>query len=206
MSVPSIRFLASCRRFHTTLKINKYNPLASAPRYKYDASTLYRIGNRETVGFGINGQPTYLDIGLFPFPSIRYKEPTQEILALREREKGDWKLLSLEDKKRLYRSSFCQTFAEFQFTKVAEFFEIIGWTLIWVSVGMWFWIWTQIYVNPELPMSFTPSSKRAQLRRMLELEVNPITGLSSNWDYEKNDWKKKGWCTPPNPYVICPDD
>lgn len=33
---------------------------------------------------------------------------------MREKEKGDWKKLTLHEKKALYRSSFCQTFAEFK--------------------------------------------------------------------------------------------
>lgn len=39
------------------------------------------IGNRETVGFGINGTPCYLDNPGIPMPAIRYKEPTAEILV-----------------------------------------------------------------------------------------------------------------------------
>lgn len=34
--------------------------------------------------------------------------------ALREKEKGDWKKLSIHEKKALYRASFCQTFEEFK--------------------------------------------------------------------------------------------
>jgi hypothetical protein len=38
-----------------------------------------RIGNREVVGFGINGQPTYIDRVDFPMPAIRYKEVTPDL-------------------------------------------------------------------------------------------------------------------------------
>lgn len=62
------------------------------------------IGNREIVGFGLNGQPVYIDAHDFPFPAIRWKEPTSEINALREKEKGDWNALTCEEKKALYRS------------------------------------------------------------------------------------------------------
>ena len=34
--------------------------------------------------------------------------------TLREKEKGDWKKLTVEEKKTLYRASFCQTFAEME--------------------------------------------------------------------------------------------
>lgn len=52
-----------------------------------------------------------------------------------------------------------------------------------------------------LPDSYSPENKRAQLRRMINLRVNPITGLTSNWDYEKMDWKRKTWNTPDNPFI-----
>jgi len=67
---------------------------------------LFILGKREIVGFGWNGLPTYVDRCEFPFPSIRFKETTPEILALREKEKGDWKKLSVEEKK-AREFSFC---------------------------------------------------------------------------------------------------
>ncbi|KAH6946620.1 hypothetical protein HPB50_014211 [Hyalomma asiaticum] len=57
------------------------------------------IGKREVVGFGMNGEYSYIDNPDFPMPAIRYKEPTPDIEKLREKEKGDWKNLSLEEKK-----------------------------------------------------------------------------------------------------------
>merc|ERR1711976_8764 len=47
------------------------------------------IGKREGVGYGVNGEETYVDSTLFPFPAIRFKEDTAEIALLREKEKGD---------------------------------------------------------------------------------------------------------------------
>lgn len=57
-----------------------------------------------------------------------------------------------------------------------------------------------------MPDSFTPKNKRAQLKRMIHLHVNPITGLTSNWDYEKMDWKVKRWGTPENPFTYTEDE
>lgn len=44
-------------------------------------------------------------------------------------------------------------------------------------------------VYDEDPISFDEEHQKAQLKRMLDLEVNPIHGLSSKWDYENKRWK-----------------
>merc|ERR1712080_595072 len=65
----------------------------------------------EVVGFGLNGELGYYDMTMSPFPPIRFQEDKGEIVALREKEKGDWKKLTIAEKKALYRASFCQTMA-----------------------------------------------------------------------------------------------
>lgn len=37
------------------------------------------IGKREIVGYGFNGEPSYVDRPDFPLPAIRWKEPTSDI-------------------------------------------------------------------------------------------------------------------------------
>lgn len=69
---------------------------------------------------------------------------------------------------------------------------------------MFIFIFFSLVYSP-LPDSFTPECKRAQLKRMIHLHVNPITGLTSNWDYEKMDWKVKRWDTPDNPFLHTDD-
>ena len=56
-----------------------------------------RIGNRDVVGYGWNGSGSYMDRPEFPFPGIRFKENTSDIVALRAKEQGDWKNLTTED-------------------------------------------------------------------------------------------------------------
>lgn len=56
-------------------------------------------GNRDIVGYGWNGVPTYMDRVEFPAPAVRFQENSKEVLELREKEQGDWKALSLHDKK-----------------------------------------------------------------------------------------------------------
>ena len=70
------------------------------------------IGTREVVGYGVNGEESYVDVYHSPFPAIRFKEDTPEILKLKAKETGDWKKLTVAEKKELYRASFCQTLSE----------------------------------------------------------------------------------------------
>merc|ERR1719244_1622262 len=116
-----------------------------------------------------------------PFPAIRFKEDVGEIAALREKEKGDWKKLTKEEKKALYRASFCQTLAEVE-APTGE----------WKStLGMWGYIWMMKYVYNELPDTITSEEKqKAQIDRMIAIRVNPVEGLTANYDYEKGQWKK----------------
>lgn len=58
-----------------------------------------KAAGREVVGYGMNGDPSYSDREDNPFPAIRFRKDDDVIRALRDKEKGDWKALSLEDKK-----------------------------------------------------------------------------------------------------------
>jgi len=147
-----------------------------------------KLGNREVVGYGWNGQSTYADRIDYPMPPIRFKENTPDVLALREKEKGDWKKLSIEEKKALYRASFCQTFSEFKY-KSAEWRACLGGALIALSLAVFTSLWMAAFVYTDHPVTFEENRKKAQLKRMLLLNVNPIHGISSKWDYENNRWK-----------------
>ena len=59
---------------------------------------------------------------------------------LREKEKGDWKKLTLEEKKNLYRASFAQTFSEIE-APTGEWKSVLGMTLVGISLGLWFYMW-----------------------------------------------------------------
>ncbi|KAM7343483.1 cytochrome c oxidase subunit 4 isoform 1, mitochondrial-like [Cochliomyia hominivorax] len=144
-------------------------------------------GKREYVGFGVNGAPIYVDLVTFPMPAIRFQEPTAEICALRKKEEDDWNKLSKEEIKKLYRYSFCKTFSEMQ-APTGE------WKL---HVGVGFWACTIALLftyavnvfHKNLPDTFEEDRRQAQLKRIIALEMNPITGLCSKWDYEIGDWK-----------------
>jgi cytochrome c oxidase subunit 4 len=56
--------------------------------------------------------------------------------ALREKEKGDWRKLTLEEKKALYRASFCMTFSEIN-APTGEWKSILGIACLFISLGLW---------------------------------------------------------------------
>jgi len=164
----------------------------ASPLYQQSVRTVVhrsRIGSREVVGWGTNGEATYFDVLVAPFPAIRWREDTPEIKALKDKEKGDWKKLSIEDKKALYRASFCQTFAEME-APTGQWKSIIGVALGGISLGIWIYILIKLFVYPPLPESFTLENRQALLKRMIDLRVDPVEGLASKWDYEKGTWKK----------------
>ncbi|KAI8433041.1 hypothetical protein MSG28_013904 [Choristoneura fumiferana] len=147
-----------------------------------------RIGNRDVVGYGVNGSANYRDDAHFPFPSVRFKENTKDICALRQKECGDWRMLCCEEKKALYRASFCQTFSEFQHP-TGLWKVVLGGIFFTTSFSFWFITLYHHFVQEPLPASYSLESQMAQFRRMLELHVQPIDGLSSNWDYDYDRWK-----------------
>merc|ERR1712212_1051920 len=148
-----------------------------------------KIGNREVVGFGYNGDNNYVDRIDFPMPAIRFKENTPDVQALHEKAKGDWKKLSIEEKKALYRASFGQTFSEMK-APTGEWKSVLGMTLIISSLSVWIYMAMKTFVFFPMPDTFEPERQNAQLERMIALKANPVQGPASQWDYEKSDWKQ----------------
>lgn len=147
-----------------------------------------KIGHREVVGHGFNGEASYIDRCDFPFPAVRFREPTAEIKAILQKEKGDWKNLSVDEKKLLYRYSFCQTLSELK-APTGEWKFCVGVSLILSSIALWMYVWMKHYVYSPMPESTTMENQRKQLRRALDLRTDPIDGVSSKWDYENDRWK-----------------
>jgi|ERR1712142_161883 len=151
--------------------------------------SISKIGNREVVGFGYNGDKNYVDRIDFPMPAIRFKENTPDVQALHEKAKGDWKKLSIEEKKALYRASFAQTFSEMK-APTGEWKSVLGVVLFISSLSVWIYLGMKTFVYYPMPDTFEPERQKAQLERMIALKANPVEGPSSHWDYEKGDWKQ----------------
>ncbi|XP_044129069.1 cytochrome c oxidase subunit 4 isoform 1, mitochondrial-like isoform X1 [Bufo gargarizans] len=135
-------------------------------------------------------KPAYFDHRTLPLPDIPFHDGlSSQETALKEKEKGPWKQLSPEDKISLYRIQFNQTYAEMN-KPTNEWKSVIGGILFFFGItGLIVW-WQKVHVFPPLPHTLQEEWIQMQIRRMLDMRVGPIEGFSSNWDYEKNEWKK----------------
>merc|ERR1711976_110248 len=158
--------------------------------YPEDMDKFYpKIGQREVVGFGQNGLPEYNDLRDFPMPAIAFKEETAEIKALKEKERGDWAALTIDEKKQLYRHYYCSTFAEFT-TPTGEWknvWAIILGILTLTGLGM---VFNQKFVYLPLRHN-TPEYHAATIADAVLERSGPIQGISSLYDYEQRKWKRR---------------
>jgi cytochrome c oxidase subunit 4 len=147
-----------------------------------------KLGNRDIVGYGWNGIPTYMDRLEFPCPPVRFRENTPEFMALREKEKGDWNKLTLAEKKALYRFSFRQTFAELD-APSGEWKCVTAMTLLGLSVTFLFLAYIKRFVMQPQERTANYEWQERQLELMIKQRQNAVDGVGSHWDYENNRWK-----------------
>jgi cytochrome c oxidase subunit 4 len=123
-------------------------------------------------------------------------------MPIRQKEEGDWKLLSNDEKKLLYRYSFRQTLAEFESPKgywkpiLAVCFFIATCATLYATFLNRFGESFKLYINrplvsvyPPLPPTFQNEWKEAAMERLLVLGKGKFLGPPAHYDYEKNRWK-----------------
>ncbi|RVE70259.1 hypothetical protein OJAV_G00062210 [Oryzias javanicus] len=134
-------------------------------------------------------RPMYYDRVDVPLPDKPYKDLLTDVdKTLKQKEKGPWSQLSKEEKIALYRLMFHQTYPEMK-QKTSEWKTVLGGIFFFLGfTGLVVW-WQRIYVYPPLPKTCEADSQAMQLKRMLDMRVNPVQGFSAKWDYEKGQWK-----------------
>ena len=90
--------------------------------------------------------------------------------TLIKKEQGDWKNLTAEEKKSLYRHSFCQTFSEFQAPNGSGKY-IIGSLFAGFGVVLWVFMAIKVFIMPPLRFSGNQEYQSAVLRRMIDQRV-----------------------------------
>ncbi|XP_056129711.1 cytochrome c oxidase subunit 4 isoform 2, mitochondrial isoform X2 [Lampris incognitus] len=134
-------------------------------------------------------RPLYWDRLDIPLPDKPYKDALSDTeKSLKQKEKGPWTQLSKEEKIALYRLMFCRTYPEMKQT-TQEWKTVIGGVLIFLGFTGLIVIWQAHYVYPAHPRTFDEEWQAKQLKRMLDMRVNPIEGFAAKWDYEKGQWK-----------------
>ncbi|XP_019391517.1 PREDICTED: cytochrome c oxidase subunit 4 isoform 1, mitochondrial [Crocodylus porosus] len=134
--------------------------------------------------------PVYVDVRNIPLPDAQYvKNLSVEQKALKEKEKASWNALSIDEKVALYRIKFNQSFAEMN-KGTKEWKTIFGATAFFLGFCGLALIWEKKYVFTPVPHTLSEDWVAKQTKRMLDMRINPVEGISSKWDYEKNEWKK----------------
>ncbi|XP_072267914.1 cytochrome c oxidase subunit 4 isoform 1, mitochondrial-like [Pyxicephalus adspersus] len=136
-------------------------------------------------------KPKYFNSRAIPLPDVPFvSELTSQQKALKEKEAGSWTQLTNEEKLALYRISFDQSYEEMKKGSPNEWKTIVGAVFYFVAFsGLCLW-WYREYVYFPIPHTLSEDWIAMQTKRMLDMRINPVTGLSSHWDYEKNEWKK----------------
>ena len=68
-----------------------------------------------------------------------FREPSTEFQSAIQKEKGDWKNLSVEDKKKLYRYNYCETFSE-MLAPTGVWKSITAIVIFWMTLATWAYI------------------------------------------------------------------
>ncbi|XP_011667242.1 cytochrome c oxidase subunit 4 isoform 1, mitochondrial [Strongylocentrotus purpuratus] len=134
----------------------------------------------------------YADRLDYPAPNCRFVQEAElsaEMQALKVKERGDWKALTQADKKELYRMSFNKTYSEMR-APTGEWKYVIGGVCIAIAVSGVIYGFQKAYISPPLPHTMSDEWQEAQLRYQIAIRNGPVTGIASQWDYEKNEWKK----------------
>ncbi|KAG8442477.1 hypothetical protein GDO86_011318 [Hymenochirus boettgeri] len=148
----------------------------------------YDITTNTAVDFT---KPIYTDRREYPLPDVSFVtnlNPKQK--ALKQKEAGPWNQLTKEEKLALYHISFNQSYSEMNSKSKSEWKTIVGAALYFLAFSGLYLLWHRLYVYGPVPHTLSEEWIAMQAKRMIDMRVNPVSGFSSHWDYEKNQWKK----------------
>ncbi|XP_023650950.1 cytochrome c oxidase subunit 4 isoform 2, mitochondrial [Paramormyrops kingsleyae] len=133
--------------------------------------------------------PMYCDRMDTPLPERPYQDTLSAVeKSLKQKEKGPWTQLSKEEKLALYRLMFRKTYAEMKVPS-NEWKTVFGGILFFIGITGLVVLWQRYNVFPPRPHTLEDEWKAQQLKRMIDMRINPIEGLSAKWDYDKGQWK-----------------
>ncbi|NXR87697.1 COX41 oxidase, partial [Hypocryptadius cinnamomeus] len=89
----------------------------------------------------------------------------------------------------VYRIKFNETYAEMN-KGTNEWKTILGGVLFFLGLTGIILIWQKHFMYAPAPHTFSDEWLSAQTKRMLDMRVNPVQGITAQWDFDKNEWKK----------------
>ncbi|NXS26830.1 COX41 oxidase, partial [Pomatostomus ruficeps] len=134
--------------------------------------------------------PAYVDRRDVPLPEVAFvRDLSAQQKALKEKEKASWSALSMDEKVELYRIKFNETYAEMN-KGTNEWKTILGGVFFFLGFTGLILIWQKHFMYGPIPHTFSEEWRAAQTKRMLDMRANPVEGISAQWDFDKNEWKK----------------
>uniref|UniRef100_A0A8C3KNX0 Cytochrome c oxidase subunit 4 n=1 Tax=Calidris pygmaea TaxID=425635 RepID=A0A8C3KNX0_9CHAR len=134
--------------------------------------------------------PAYVDRRDVPLPEVAFvRDLSAQQKALKEKEKASWTALSVDEKVELYRIKFNESYAEMN-KGTNEWKTVLGGVLFFLGLTGLILIWQKHYMYGPIPHTFSDEWLSAQTKRMLDMRINPVEGISAQWDFDKNEWKK----------------
>uniref|UniRef100_A0A8C3N288 Cytochrome c oxidase subunit 4 n=1 Tax=Geospiza parvula TaxID=87175 RepID=A0A8C3N288_GEOPR len=133
--------------------------------------------------------PVYVDRRDVPLPEVAFvRDLSAQQRELKEKEKASWSALSAEEKVELYRIKFNETSEMKKGTN--EWKTILGGVLFFLGLTGIILIWQKNFMYGPVPHTFSDEWVSAQTKRMLDMRVNPVQGITAQWDFDNNEWKK----------------
>ncbi|XP_060693576.1 cytochrome c oxidase subunit 4 isoform 1, mitochondrial isoform X1 [Hemiscyllium ocellatum] len=157
---------------------------------KCGISTCIQARGHSVAKVGASSLSPYYDRKDDPLTAVDFVEQlSREQKSLKEKEKSSWVSLSTDEKLKLYRIRFHQSFVEMN-KGSNEWKSVIGGALFLIGLTGLYFAWQRVYVYADAPHTFSNEWKAKQTKRMVDMRINPIQGFASKWDYEHNKWKK----------------
>jgi len=175
------------------LRIQLSRAIQQTQRMRLSTSTRILGGG----GFaGIDNRDPNIDHDVYesiytPIPNngrtIKY---TGEMLAIKEKEAGDWKNMTVDEQMSLYNSYFNLSMAD-MVRGSDRWKSVFGFTLVLVGMTFLAQVFLNTFItNREIPYTLQEEYVAAATKKLIQAHDGPLTGYSAMWDYENNCWKK----------------
>ncbi|XP_048403136.2 cytochrome c oxidase subunit 4 isoform 1, mitochondrial isoform X2 [Stegostoma tigrinum] len=179
-----------CKSFMNEMRMLASRALRLITKRGISSTVCIRAHGHGVAKVGDYSLSPYFDRKDEPLTAVDFVDQLSgEQKSLKEKEKSSWVSLSTDEKLKLYRIRFHQSFAEMN-KGSNEWKTVLGGTLIVVGFAGLYFAWQRRFVYGDVPHTFSNEWKAQQTKRMLDMRINPIQGFASQWDYENNKWKK----------------